>query len=52
MNPAALLVHFWYRKSIAFLRAAQVPWLYSGVTKTNLYLANSAIALNCRAFEF
>src|SRR5438046_3676315 len=32
-NPAALLFHSWKRKSIAFFNAADVAWLYSGVTK-------------------
>jgi hypothetical protein len=32
-NPAALLFHSWKRKSIAFFNAAEVAWLYSGVTK-------------------
>ena len=34
-NPATLLFHSLNRKSIAFLSAAGIPWLYSAVTKTN-----------------
>ena len=33
-KPAALLFHSAKRKSIAFLSAPEMPWLYSGVTKT------------------
>jgi hypothetical protein len=32
-KPAALLFHSWKRKSMAFFKAAEVEWLYSGVTK-------------------
>jgi hypothetical protein len=28
-----LLFHSWKRKSMAFFKAAEVEWLYSGVTK-------------------
>jgi hypothetical protein len=34
-NPATLLFHSLYRKSIAFSRAPGIPWLYSAVTNTN-----------------
>ena len=33
-KPAALSFHSAYRKSIAFLSAPDMPWLYSGATNT------------------
>src|SRR5579862_804710 len=44
MNPAALSLHSWYRKSIAFFNAPLAPWLYSGVTKT--YPSKDATAMD------